>query len=237
MEANHLHVKYLPGSQMYIADMLSRAYLKADNSQHESIPGYQIFQLSQEQLLFQQIADINQLDHMRSSEGTHQQIKQFTTADATLQSLKNMIMTGWPLAKEEVPVFTREYRNYKEELTVQDGLLYKGMKVIVPASMRHQMIARAHSSHLGTNACVRRARDMADKIKDQVQNCEVCNDFLARQLKEPLMTHKIPETTWSKVCQDHFTFGDENYLVTVDYYSDYFEPGLPSDTTAESVTK
>lgn len=44
---------------MYIADMLSRAYLNADNSQHESIPEYQIFQLSQEQLLFQEIADIN----------------------------------------------------------------------------------------------------------------------------------------------------------------------------------
>ena len=153
----------------------------------------------------------------------------------------NMIMTGWPLTKEEVPVCIREYWNYKEELTVQDGVLYKGMKVIVPASMRSQMVARAHSSHLGPDACVRRARDvlfwlsMADQIKDQVQNCEVCNDFLARQQKEPLMTHKIPETPWSKVGQDLFTLDDENYLVTVDYYSDYFELDLLSDTTAESV--
>lgn len=106
--------------------------------------------------------------------------------------------------------------------------------MIVPASMRPQMIARAHSSHLGPDACVRRARDvlfwpsMADQIKDQVQNCEVCNDFLARQQKEPLMTHKIPETPWSKVGQDLFTLGDENYLVTVDYYSDYFELDLLS---------
>ena len=191
--------------------------------------------------MFQEIADINQLDYMRLSEGTHQRIKQCTTADATLQSLKNTIMTGWPLTKEEVPVCIREYWNYKEELTVQDGILYKGMKVIVPASMRPQMIARAHSSHLGPDACVRRARDvlfwpsMADQIKDQVQGCEVCNDFLARQQKEPLMTHKIPETLWSKVGQDLFTLGDESYLVTVDYYSDYFELDLLSDTTAESV--
>ena len=72
--------------------------------------------------------------------------------------------------------------------------------MIVPAYMRPQMIARAHSSHLGPDAYIRRARDalfcpsMADQIKDQVQNCEVCNDFLARQQKEPLMTDKIPET-------------------------------------------
>lgn len=226
---------------MFIADMLSRAYLQADHSQHENIPEYQIFQLSQEQLLFQEIANINQVDYMRLSEGTHQQIKQCTITDATLQSLMNIIMAGWPLTKEEIPVCIREYWNYKEELTVQDGVLYKGMKVIVPASMRPQMIARAHSSHLGPDACVRRARDvlfwpsMADQIKDQVQNCKVCNDFLARQQKEPLMTHKIPETPWSKVGQDLFTLGDENYLVTVDYFSDYFELDLLPDTTAESV--
>ena len=136
------------------------------------------------------------------SEGTHL-IKQCTIVDATLQSLKNMIMTDWPLTKEEVPVCIHEYWNHQGELNVQDGLMYKGMKVIVPASMRPQMIARAPSSHLGPDTCVRRACDvlfwpnMADQIKDQV-----CNDFLARQQKEPLMTHKIPETPWSKVGQD-----------------------------------
>ena len=65
---------------------------------------------------------------MRLSEGTHQQIKKCTLADATLQSLMNTIMTGWPISREDVPVSIREFWNYKEELTVQDGVLYKGMK-------------------------------------------------------------------------------------------------------------
>ena len=239
----NLHVKYLPGSQMYIADMLSRAYLRVDHSKDENVPEYQIFQLSQEQQLFQEIADINQVDYMRLSEGTHQQIKQCTVAGAALQSLMNTIMTGWPQTKEEVPVCNHEYWNYNEELTVQDGVLFKGMKVIVPTSMRPQMIARVHSSHLGPDACVRRARDvlfwpgMVGQIKDQVQRCEVCNDFLSRQQKQPLMTYKIPEIPWSKVGQDLFTEGGENYLVTVDFYSDYFELDLLADTTAESVIK
>ena len=73
---------------------------------------------------------------------------------------------------------------------MQDGVLYKGMKVIFPISMRPRMIVRVHSSHLGPDACVRRARDvlfwptMAGKIKEQVQNCAVCNDFLAGKQKE-----------------------------------------------------
>ena len=132
LQKYNVHVKYLPGSQMYIADMLSRAYLQVDHTQHENIPEYQIFQLRQEQQLFQEIADINQVDYMRLSEGTHQQIKKCTLADATLQSLMNTIMTGWLISREDVPVSIREFWNYKEELTVQDGVLYKGMKVIVP---------------------------------------------------------------------------------------------------------
>ena len=243
LQRYNLNVTYLPGSQMYIADMLSRAYLQVDRTQCKRTPEYQIFQFKQEQQLFEEIASINQVDYMRLSEGTHQQIKQCTLADPTLQTLMNTVTTGWPVSKEDVPSCIREYWNYKEELTVQNGVLYKGMKVIVPISMRPQMIARVHSSHLGPDACVRRARDvlfwpsMSGQIKEQVQNCEVCNDFLARQQKEPLMTHKIPDTPWSKVGQDLFTYGSETFLVTVDYYSDYFELDLLQDATTESVIK
>ena len=117
----------------------------------------------------------------------------------------------------------REYWSYNKELTVQDGILYKEMKVIIRASMRPQMIAKAHSSHLGAEECVRRTRDVlfwpgtAGQIKKTVQNCEVCNDFLFRQQKEPLMTHKLPDIPWSKVAQDIFVLGNENYLVTAYY--------------------
>ena len=214
-------MKYLPGPQIFIADMLIRAYLHADRAQCKDTSEYQIFQLEQEEQLFQEIASVNQADYMRFLEGTYQQIKQCTLADIVLQSLMNTVMTGWPTSKEENPLCIREYWNYKE-LTVQDGVLYKGMKVIIPISMRTQMIAKVYSSHLGPDAYVRRARDVlfwpgvTSQIRELVQKCAVCNDFQARQQKEPLMTHKIPDTPWSKVGKDLFTIGNETYLVTVD---------------------
>ena len=107
-------------------------------------------------------------------------------------------------------------------------MFYKGTKVIVPNSIRPQIVARVHSS---PDACVQQARDvlfwpgMAGQIKEQVQNCAVCNEFLTRQQKEPLITHTIPDTPWSKVGQDLFTNGNETstVTVTVDYCTDYFE--------------
>ena len=48
------------------------------------------------------------------------------------------------------------------------------------------------------------------------------------------MMQKIPTLPWSKVGQDLFTLNGRDYLVTVDYYSDYFEVDKLNDTTARS---
>ena len=84
---------------MFIADML-----QADHTQCKDKSEYQIFQLEQEEKLFQEIASINEADYMQLSKGTYQQIKQCTLADITLQSLMNTVMTGLPTWKDEVPV-------------------------------------------------------------------------------------------------------------------------------------
>ena len=125
----------------------------------------------------------------------------------------------------------------QRKLTVQDRVFYKGTKVIVPISIRPQIVAGVHSSPqivARVLSCVRQARDvlfwpgMAGQIKEQVQNCAVCNAFLTGQKKEPLITHRIPDTPWSKVGQDLFIYWNETLTVTVtvDYYSDYFELDL-----------
>ena len=85
---------------MYIADMLSGAYLQVDRTQCKRTPEYQIFQLKQDQHLFEEIASINQVDYMRLSEDTHQQIKQCNLADPTLQTLMNTVRTGGQFPKK-----------------------------------------------------------------------------------------------------------------------------------------
>ena len=48
-----LNVQYCPGTQMYITDMLSCAYLQVQSSAHKT--DYQIFQLNQEAKLYKEI--------------------------------------------------------------------------------------------------------------------------------------------------------------------------------------
>jgi len=71
LQKYQLQVKYCPGTKMYIADMLSRAYLNETGQQQPA--EYHIFQLQQEDQLFKDIESINQIDYTRISSAGHKE--------------------------------------------------------------------------------------------------------------------------------------------------------------------
>ena len=46
-----------------------------------------------------------------------------------------------------------------------------------------------------------------------------------------------PTAPWSMVAKDLFTFSGKAYLITVDYYSDFWELDAVSDTSGETITE
>ena len=58
-------VRYCPGSQVYIAGMLSRAYLKEKH--YKEVTPYQTFQLEHEDVVFTDIETINLAEYLRVS--------------------------------------------------------------------------------------------------------------------------------------------------------------------------
>ena len=63
---------------------------------------------------------------------TQAQIKQCTQTDTTLQALLTTVLARWPLTKEEVPICIRMYLGYRDEVTAQNRVLYKGSLIIIP---------------------------------------------------------------------------------------------------------
>ena len=74
-------------------------------------------------------------------------------------------------------------------------------------------------------------------MKDYLAKCEICNTYNSEQPKEPLINHELPDRPWEKIGIDFMTVDGHAYLVTVDYYSDYFELDQMTTTNAESVIK
>jgi len=53
--------------------------------------------------------------------------------------LEAVIQTGWPDTKEEVPPCVQSYFHFRNELSVQDGLVLKGERLVVPKSIREEI--------------------------------------------------------------------------------------------------
>ena len=81
-------------------------------------------------------------------------LREKTEQDESLQKLKHVIKVGWPDNTDEVPAEIRNYFHFKEELTIQDGILFKGNRVIVPVALRPLMVKKVHSSHIGIEGCL-----------------------------------------------------------------------------------
>ncbi|XP_063441937.1 uncharacterized protein K02A2.6-like [Mytilus trossulus] len=221
-------LQYRPGKEMYLADTLSRAYLKETSDSSNTTD---------------EIESINMIDELPISEERISELQEHTRKDQQMQELKEVIQEGWPSNKWNVPSNVSIYFDIRDELTLQNGLLFKGERVIIPKSLRTVMIKKIHSSHIGIEGCLRRAREslywpgMNAEVKDYIQRCETCRTFERKQQKETLISHEIPSRPWSKVGIDLMTFQSKNYLVTIDYYSNYWEVDYLEDTLALTVIR
>ena len=111
----------------------------------------------------------------------------------------------------------------QRQLTVHNGVIFRGKHVIIPNVLQPEMLTRIHASHLGAEACFCKARDviswptMKPEVKDFVSNCIACNDYLQNSSKKPLISHPISSKPWSqKIATDIITVFSRNYLITVD---------------------
>ena len=139
------------------------------------------------------------LHYLPVKKETLNKIQDFTQDDEQLKLLGDLIRVGWPDCKEE-------------ELTVQNGVLFKGDRVVIPFGMRDELKKKLHASRLGVQACLRRAREvfcwpgMYKEIEELVSKCSVCNTFHQGQQKEAMVAHPIPSRPWESIASDLFEF-------------------------------
>jgi hypothetical protein len=73
--------------------------------------------------------------------------------------LKQTIIQGWPKERNNLPIEITQYLSMRDELAVQDGLIFRGQRIAISLRLRREMKKKIHSSHLGTESCLRRARE------------------------------------------------------------------------------
>ena len=172
-------------------------------------------------------------------------LREATVKDNNHGELTTFIHQGWPEHKHKVQLSIQAFWPYRDELVVDGNIDFKGTKVVFPKDTRTLILQRIHSSHQRPEACVRRARDvifwpgMTKEILHLTSQCSTCNDYVAKQQKEPLLSPEVPTEPWSMVAQDllYLHLRGKTYLITVDYYSDFWELDAINDTSSETITE
>ena len=107
-----------------------------------------------------QVAEVEELEHVSHTESLAlapedlQRLKLATSQDVAMQELRRTIHQGWPLHRVEVPDATRPFFDFRDQMTTQDQLVFKGPVIVIPAALRSVMMTRCHATHIGIEGCL-----------------------------------------------------------------------------------
>ena len=139
-----LKVRYVPGKLMYVADTLSLAFLTGD----AGCEAPEDMEVLVHSLVENLPATIDKLGQFRRA----------FAMDQVMQTLKQSIRHGWPQRKSAASPEIQAYWDICDELHEPEGLLLFGERLVVPASLRPDMLQVIHEDHLGRDKCKERAR-------------------------------------------------------------------------------
>ena len=159
---------WLKGSDNTAADALSRASITP--ADHEDI--------LEEDIAICTIALAN-----LASENSNlrlDDLRRNAADDPGYQSLFSFVTNGFPEHKSDLPEVTRQYWQVRSGLTVDDGIVLCGSRLVIPPSMRRETLVMLHDGHQGIERTKQRARRIVhwpgidNDIDNTVRLCADC---------------------------------------------------------------
>ena len=154
-----------------------------------------------------------------------QEIRQATLTEDELALLKHTIMTSWPANIREIPQVLHPYWTFHEELTIEDGLVLKGTRIIIPTKKCKAILRQIHNSHLGLTKCKLHAKQavywpgLNEQLEQLILNCQLCLKYSRLKKKTDecsTLGQEVPIAPWTKLATDLFHFEGQSYLLLVD---------------------
>ena len=217
-----IQVKYRPGKTIPVADALSRICLKENRNEAP------------------QQHSVNFITANTKIMNT-ERIREAITADPTMSLLKDTIYKGWPEYRKQCPTTLWEYWTFRCDLILEDGLILKGDRIVIPEALRPSVLETLHTGHQGETKCILLARESTfwpginQSIRNMVKACTICSKYQPAQPKLQLMQPDLPTHPWATIGTDIYEQDGCKYLLVVDYYSRFPIVKTLPDTSATTV--
>ena len=159
-----------------------------------------------------------------------------TGKDPVLARVYDMTLHGWPQAIED-PLL-QPYFSRREELSVDQGCLLWGLRVVIPGRYRDRLLDELHQEHHGICRMKSLARGylwwpgLDTDIARRVSGCQVCASVGKSPPKAPLHPWKWPVKPWERIHIDFFQKDKSTFLIVVDAYSKWLEVIPMTSTTS-----
>ena len=219
LSAYQYHICYKPGKQLANADALSRLPSPSSTSS-DCLPG-ELTQL---------------LNFIASSQLSIDNIKQWTATDPVLSRVKTFVISGWPADKQGSELQPYVFR--QKELSLLDGCLLWGSRLVVPPKCRKPILDELHETHLGITRMKGLARGyvwwpgMDSEIESCVKERDVCQRSRPVESVAPLHPWEWPKQPWHRVHLDFAgPFLGHSFLV-IDTHSKWLDIAIMQSLTS-----
>lgn len=213
LAAYKYQLKYRRGKNIEVADALSRLPC-ADSSKEEPAECLAVFECLPL---------------------TAEMIARASKRNIILSRVAEFTMNRWPssCAEELKPYYAR-----RSELSLEQGCVTWGSRVVIPDSLRDQVLNLLHEEHPEASRMKMLARSyvwwpgMDQAIEQYVQRCSICQAVQPAAESVPLHPWMYPTKCWSRVHVDFAVKDASVFLVLVDAYSKWVEVWPMASTSA-----
>ena len=213
-------IRYRPGKEHGNADGLSRLPLP-DSPQEVPVP---------EEVRLA----VNELS---KSLVTAKDIAKWTSQDPVLSTVLRYVTKGWPTFTTQTEL--QPYFSKRMELSIEDGCIFRGPRIVVPPIGRKAVLEEIHEAHPGICRMKSLARgyvwwpSIDLDLETEVKRCHTCQSVRHNPPAAPILPWTRPELPWSRIHVDFAgPFLGRVFLVIVDAHSKWLDVHMMSNTTS-----
>ena len=136
------------------------------------------------------------------------QVKSSTRTDPTLSKVYRFCADGWPTVALADPDLTPHYRR-RTELSIQDGCVLWGSRVVIPNDLRSSLFDELHSGHAGLSRIKELARNylwwhnLDRDLEELTRSCPECLTYRVAPPKAVLHPWEWPTRPWHRIHIDY----------------------------------
>ena len=172
-------------------------------------------------------SSVSSLDSLHLKSVTWDRVRTATASDEDMHCLVGLVESGLPAFRHELPGPLRDYFQFRDDLYTVDGVVLYKDRIVIPPSLREEVLTHLHAAHQGVTSMTARAEasvfwpGITPAISTLRARCGHCNRIAPSNPSSPPTPMTPPVYPFQCICADFFHYKGCNYLVVVDRYSNW----------------